>query len=92
MLQNVDVASTEFFAWQYLVPSPIDRVYLHGNWSPILHHYVRTRTRSNVIPLTRLTLGMRLLTRTWRAGGEWRMWAYVNNIARYTAINPGMGH
>ena len=52
----------------------------------------RTRSRSNVTPLTRLTLGMRLLARTWRAAGEWQMWAYVNNIARYTAINPGMGH
>ena len=63
-----------------------------ATWQFGANHYARTRTPSNVTPLTRLTLGMRLLARTWRAGGEWQIWAYVNNIAGYTAINPGMGH
>ena len=76
---------------------PMDRVYLPSYMTilePILHHYARTANTlsSNVIQLTRLTLGMRLLARTWRAASEWQIWAYVNNIARYTAINPGMGH
>ena len=86
------MTSKHFFALQYLVSSPIDRMYLHGNFGANTPSLCTNTLSSNVIPLTRLTLGMRLLARTWRAASEWQIWAYVNNIARYTAINPGMGH